>query len=444
LIHQDIANGAGVAVIDPHGDLVNRILGSIPENRIGDVVLFDPTDEDFSVGFNILAAHSDVEKTLLASDLVSVFRRLSSSWGDQLNSVLNNAILAFLESDRGGTLSDLQRFLIDASYRNEFLESVHDPDIVYYWRKAFPQLGGNKSIGSVLTRLNEFLIPKPIRYMVSQRENKVDLNQVMDQGKILLARLSKGLIGDKNAFLLGSLLVSKFQQLAMSRQRVAAENRRDFWLYLDEFQNFITPSMAEILTGTRKYHLGLVLAHHYLSQLREDSDVASAVMTNPYTRVCFRVGSDDARKLADTFASFDADDLQNLRRGEAVVRVERRDQDFNLTVPLPPLPGKDALAVQARVIEASRIKYGTPRTEIEADRSWTAERGVHSPKGAKSATTALDAKSTQLSETKQPSPPSSTGLDSDPEEQAHQSLKRKIGSAAEALGFQPRRRRRQS
>jgi hypothetical protein len=367
LIQQDIANGEGVAVLDPHGDLVDRVLGIIPPHRIKDVVLLDPTDEQFSIGFNILSGHSDFEKNLLASDLVSIFRRLSTSWGDQLNSVLNNAILAFLESSEGGTLADLRRFLLDAEFRNRFLETVRDPDIVFYWRKAFPQLGGNKSIGPVLTRLDTFLSPKPIRYMVSQPTNRLDFADILDTGKIFLAKLPQGQIGKENSFLLGSLLVSKFHQLAMSRQRMSQELRRDFWCYIDEFHYFITPSMAEILQGARKYRLGLILAHHDLQQLQRDPDVASAVMSHPYTRISFRVGDADARMLEKGFASFEARDLQNLEIGEAICRIERSDFDFNLNVPLPEeVDPAQASETRQRVITASREKYATPRAKIEA------------------------------------------------------------------------------
>ena len=265
LIRQDIENGEGVAVLDPHGDLINRILGIIPESRINDVVLVDPSDSEYPVGFNILSAHSELEKNLLASDLVAVFERLSTSWGDQMNSVFQNAILAFLESDRRGTIADLRRFLIETPFRNEFLKSVKDPEIVYYWQKSFPHLSGNKSIGSILTRLDTFLAQKPIRHMVSQPENRLDFAHIMDTGKIFLARLPKGLFGNENSYLLGTLLVSKFQQIAMSRQAQQVAARRDFWLYIDEFANFITPSMAEILAEARKYRIGLTLAHHELS-----------------------------------------------------------------------------------------------------------------------------------------------------------------------------------
>jgi len=368
LIKQDIENGEGVAVLDPHGDLVERILGTIPPSRIDDVVLLDPTDEEYAIGFNILSAHSDFERNLLASDLVSIFKRLSTSWGDQMGSVLNNAILAFLESAEGGTLADLRHFLLDTSFRNAFLKTVRDPEICYYWQKAFPQLGGNKSIGPILTRLETFLSPKPIRYMVSQKNNRLDFGNILDTGKIFLAKLPQGQIGKENSFLLGSLLVSKFQQLAMSRQRLAQKDRRDAWLYIDEFHYFITPSMSEILTGARKYRLGLVLAHHELHQLQRDSEVASAVLSHPYTRIVFRVGDSDARELEKGFSTFEARDLQNLPIGEAVCRIERSDFDFNLKVLLPEeIDPEQAAETRAKVITASREKYATPRSVIEAE-----------------------------------------------------------------------------
>jgi len=197
LIRQDIENGEGVAVLDPHGDLIDRICGIIPPERIEDVVLVDPSDDQYSVGFNILSAHSDLEKNLLASDLVSVFQRLSTSWGDQMNSVLQNAILAFLESTRGGTIVDLQRFLIEPAFRNEFLKSVQDSQVVYYWQKSFPHLSGNKSVGSILTRLDAFLSKKPIRHMVSQPENRLDFANITDSGKIFWPNCQKGCWGKK-------------------------------------------------------------------------------------------------------------------------------------------------------------------------------------------------------------------------------------------------------
>ena len=367
LIRQDIADGHGVAVLDPHGDLIEKLLGVIPADRTEDVVLLDPSDEEYSIGFNILSAHSDLEKTLLASDLVSVFERLSTSWGDQMSSVLRNGILAFLESDQGGTLADLRRFLLDTAYRNEFLKTVRDPEVGYYWQKAFAQLTGNKSIGPIMTRLDTFLSPKPIRFMVSQKVNRLDFAEIMDSGKILLAKLPQGQIGRENAYLLGSLIVAKFQQAAMSRQRMNESDRRFFSLYLDEFHHFITPSMAEILSGARKYRVGLVLAHQELRQLERDPEVASAVLSNPYTRIVFRVGDADAKKLAEGFSAFGTEDIQGLGVGEAICRVERSDFDFNLSVSLPDEPdAAEESRTRERVIDASRKAFATPRAEVEA------------------------------------------------------------------------------
>jgi hypothetical protein len=365
LIRQDIANGDGLAVLDPHGDLIDQILGIIPEERIDDVVLVNPSDVEFPIGFNILQAHSEVEKNLLASDLVSVFRRLATSWGDQMDTVLQNAILVFLESRQGGTLADLRRFLLEPSFRNEFLKTVQDPELIYYWQKVFTQLGGGKSIGSVLTRLQDFFSRKPLRNMVSQRENKLDFADMMDTGKIFLAKLSEGLCGAENSYLLGTLLVSKFQQLAMSRQSQAASERRDFWLYVDEFDHFISPSMSEILKGARKYRLGLTLGHQELHQLQSEPKVASAVMTQPCTRIVFRVGDDDAKKLGEGFSLFDAQSLKTLEKFHAIVRVERNDFDFNLALRKPELSDFSEARKEA-VIAASRARYATPRAEVEA------------------------------------------------------------------------------
>ncbi len=367
LIRQDLEAGTGFAVLDPHGDLIDAVLRSLPEDRIADVVLLDPADEEYSVGFNILSAHSDAEKTLLASDLVSVFQRLSTSWGDQMGSVFGNAVRAFLESRTPGTLGDLRMFLLDAEFRRQFLESVDDPDLLFYWERAFPQLGGNKSVGPILTRLETFLAPKSIRHMVSQKANRLDFAEITGSGKVLLARLSQGLMGRENSYLLGSLLVAKFQQAAMARQHVPEKSRRLFTLYVDEFQNFITPSMAEILSGARKYRLSLVLAHQELAQLGRNEAVGSAVLANAGTRVVFRVGDSDARELSKGFAHFEAEALQSLGTGQAIARIERSDHDFNLSVEFDPGNLPDAEGRRQAAIASSRSLYATPRAEIEAE-----------------------------------------------------------------------------
>lgn len=368
LICQDIYQGNGVAVLDPHGDLVDKVLSYVPPERYRDVILFDPSDEVYPVGFNILSAHSNLEKNLLSSDLVGVFQRLSTSWGDQMTSVLGNAILAFLESSKGGTLADLRRFLAEAPFRKEFLGTVTDSEVLYYWQHEFPLLKSTNSVAPLLTRLNSFLRPKAVRYVVAQRENRLDFGSIMDEGKILLCPLPQGLIGEENAHLLGALLVAKIHQLAISRQEQQAGSRKPFFLYLDEFQHFATPTMATILSGVRKYNLGLVLAHHELRQIQRSDDLASAVMSHPYTRICFRVGDEDARKLASGFSYFEAGDLQNLGTGEAIARIERADFDFNLKTVMPPeVESEDASERKEYLRYLTRRQYGRPREEVEQE-----------------------------------------------------------------------------
>ncbi len=365
MIVQDLRSGEGLAVLDPHGDLIDQVLGYVPEERIKDVILLDPSDEEHPVGFNILSAHSSIEQNLLASDLVAVFRRLSTSWGDQMTSVLGNAVLAFLESEQGGTLADLRRFLVEPDFRRNFLVTVRDPEVVYYWTKEFPLLAG-KPQAPLLTRLDTFLRPKLIRRMVAQKTNRLDIARIMNDGKIVLAKLAQGAIGEENAHLLGTFLVSSFHRSALSRQAMKETERRPFYLYVDEFHHFATPSMAAVLSGARKYRLGLVLAHQDLRQLG-DTEVASAVLANPAARICFRVGDADARKLAEGLSFFEAKDLQNLGVGEAIIRVERGDQDFNLrTLPLPALNPATAAAIRDRVITQSRQTYASRRDDVDA------------------------------------------------------------------------------
>jgi hypothetical protein len=438
-------------ILDPHGDLVEKILGIIPPERIKDVVLVDPADEEFAIGFNIVSAQNDHEKTLLASDLVSVFQRLSTSWGDQMQSVFQNAILAFLNSSKGGTLADLRRFLVEPAFRQDFLKTVSDPNILYYWQKGFAHLSGNKSIGPILTRLEMFLSQRPIAHMVSQPENRLDFGDIMDSGKIFLAKLPEGLLGKENSYLLGAVLVSKFQQLVMARQAKKIAARRDFWIYIDEFANFITPSMAEILSGARKYRIGLTLAHHELHQLQRSPDVASAVMTHPYTRIVFRVGDDDARKLAEGFSSFEADDLKNLETGQAICRVERSNFDFNLLVPLPELPSDEEMEQrQKEVIAASRAAYGTPRSQVEAmlRDAWEVGTQVPSPIKPKSALMEQQLVPPSFRETpakapvlKASEPPNDTEIPKDVDEgtsndeSEHESIKKKIRDQAETWDY---------
>lgn len=363
LISQDIANNFGVVLFDPHGDLIDDVIAHIPKHRRDDVVLIDPSDQEYSIGLNILQAHSDIEKEVLSSDLVASFRKHATSWGDQINSVLGNAILAILEHSHGGSLQDLRRFLLETDFRNNWLSEIDNSYITYYWQKEYPLLK-TSSIGSILTRLDTFLRSKNIRDMVSQRKG-LDFEELFKTNKIILLKLSQGLIGKENSYLLGSLFLSKIHQAILQRQQ--SSNRSPVFLYLDEFQNFITPSIKEMLSGIRKYKVGLTISHQDLHQLQyEDGELLNSVLGNISNRIVFRVGEPDAKKLQDGFSHFTFSDFQNLGRGEAIVRIEQPQYDCSLdTFALTSISEKEKIDAIEFVQHHSRKLYGTKRSEIE-------------------------------------------------------------------------------
>jgi hypothetical protein len=332
LIMQDIENGVGCCVLDPHGDLIEGILRNAPKERIRDIVLIDPSDSNYPLPLNILFASTDHERELLASDLVALFKRFSTSWGDQLHSILANAIMVFLYNAMPGHLGDLRKFLIDKKYRDIYLKTCTEPELVYYWTSEYPLLK-TSSIGSIITRLDSFLRPRLIRNMVCQ-DASLEFPKLIESGKILLVKLSQGLIGEENSHLLGALIVSKLQQSAMARQQQGTASRKPYFCYIDEFHHFIIPSMSVILSGARKFNFGLVLAHQDMQQVTNvDAGVAGSLLSNASTRVCFRLGDTDAKRMGDGFTHFTADDLQNLLVGQAIVRSQTNDEDCNIEVP---------------------------------------------------------------------------------------------------------------
>jgi hypothetical protein len=320
-------------------------------------------------------------------------------------------------------------------------------------------LGGNKSLGPLMTRLETFLGPKAIRYMVSQKENRLDFGDIMDSGRVFLGKLPQGQIGRENSYLLGSLLMSKFQQQAMSRQAQHKAERRPFWLYVDEFPHFISPSIAEILTGARKYNLGLILAHQELRQLQSEPDVAGAVLSNAGTRIVFRVGDADAKVLAEGFSNFDADALRKLGTSEAICRVERSDFDFNLSVFLPEEKPESIHGATTReqVITSSRSKYATRRAEVqEAERRQfeafaaiaskpAAKEKAPEPERPQPEEVIISPPAVPIPSPELPSPPAevpkATAVNIPPPSDLgrggaqHQSIQQRLKAAAEDLGF---------
>jgi len=310
-------------------------------------------------------------EVILDKPLVGIFRRFSTSWGDQMTSVLGNAVLVLLENP-GSTLLDLREFLVDRQTRERLLAAVDDPYLTSYFRHEF-QLAAGKSVGAILTRLDGFLRSKTVRQIVGAKESRLDLRAVVDRGQIFLARLSQGAIGEENAALLGSLLVSKFHQITMSRQEVKREERRPFFLYADECQEVATASMAQLLSGARKYGLGLVLAHQDLRQLEGKApEVASALLGNAGTRVAFRVGDRDAKALSEGLSFFGPADLMSLRVGEAIARIDNSQGDCNLkTELLPPVAAEVASerreTITARSRERYAVRWEEPRRREPAD-----------------------------------------------------------------------------
>lgn len=362
---QDLTFGNGVAVIDPHGDLIDWLIPHIPPERWDDVVLFDPADEEFAVAFNPLAPGSGRELDLRATDFIAVMKRHTSGWGDQMSSLLGNAVLAFLHSERGGTLPELRRFLVDPAFRAAFLKSVTHGEVLHYWEHE-ASLANRSAVGSIVTRLDELLRYESLLHLLGQRANRLDFADILDSGKIFLARLSKGQIGATNAFLLGSLLVARFHQTAIARQARNPAERPPYFLILDEAAELLTGTVAEILTGARKYGLGLTLAHQHLGQLRPEDGVRGAVLGSCATRVCFRVDGEDARKLADEFAGFGPTDLMNLPDRQAIARLGPRDTACNLETIFVPTPPRTYAEVYPEILARTRARYCTPRSEIRA------------------------------------------------------------------------------
>ncbi|HAZ00603.1 MAG: hypothetical protein A2W90_04945 [Bacteroidetes bacterium GWF2_42_66] len=364
LFLEDVKRGNGCAIFDPHGDTIDELIPHIPENRLEDVILIDPSDNEFAFGFNLLSVKTEVEKIVLSSDLVDAFKRHSTSWGDQMTSVLSNAINTFLNSSQGGTLIELKRFLLESLYRKEFLKTVNDKSIHYYWNNEYVLLK-KVNISPLLTRLDTFLRPRIIRNILAQKEEEgLDFNDVVNGRKILLVKLSQGLIGEENSYLLGTLILSKLYQVGQARQIMSIGDRHPFYIHIDEFYNFLSPSINSILSGARKYGIGLVLAHQELNQIK-DTEIGNSVLSNCNIRICFRLGDFDAKKLESGFSGFDSNDLQNLNIGQAIGRVGKNTDDFSLkTFPISRIPENEN---QNLIIQNTRERYSRRISEIEEE-----------------------------------------------------------------------------
>jgi len=377
MIIQDIQAGRGLAVVDPHGDLVEKVINYVPNERVNDVVYFNPADMDFPIAFNVFEKVDREHQHLVASGLIGIFKKLwADSWGPRLEYVLRNAILALL-SYPDSTLLGVMRLLVDKGYRKRVIDKVTDPVVRSFWvdeYSKYPDRFQSEAIAPIQNKVGQFLSSSVIRNIVGQVKSSFSLREVMDDGKIILMNLAKGRIGEDNSALLGAMLITKIQMAAMSRVDIAEEERRDFYLYVDEFQNFATESFANILSEARKYRLNLIIAHQYIEQL--DDLVRAAVFGNVGTLMCFRIGATDAEEIVKEFEpQFTEEDLVNLAKYDVYMKLMIdgvASQPFSAST-LPPVEGKTDN--KEKIVKVSRERYAAERGAVEDKISRWSEGG---------------------------------------------------------------------
>ncbi len=369
MIIDDIREGRGVAVVDPHGDLTKHVLNFVPEERIQDVVYFNPADGEFPIGFNLLENVEADLKNIVASGLMTVFKKIwPDVWSARMEYIFRNCVLALLEYP-GATFLGIMKLLSDKEYRSKVVENVKDPVIRDFFLNEYERYDPkfrNEAIAPIQNKVGQFLSATTVRNIVGQAHSTIDVRDIMDTAKILLIDLSIGKIGEDNSALLGAMMITKMQLTAMGRTDQPEDERRDFYLYVDEFQNFATDSFAIILSEARKYHLNLILTNQYIAQLGEV--VAAAIFGNIGTMISFRVGATDADSLVKEFEPvFDANDLVNLDNYHIYVKmaIDGVTCPAFSAVTLP--PSKDILGNKDAAIEFSRRTYGRPRDAVEEE-----------------------------------------------------------------------------
>lgn len=375
MILQDLKLGEGAAVVDPHGDLAERVLDYVPSWRVNDVVYFNPADLEHPIAFNPLETvptnHPEfaIQKTLVASGVIAVFKKIwSDSWGPRLEYILRSAVLALLECP-GSTLLGVPRLLADPDFRDRILRRVRDPVVLTFWRDEFASYSDRfraEALAPIQNKVGAFLSSSLIRNIVAQPRSSINFREIMDSGKILILNLSKGRIGEDNASLLGALVITKLQLTAMERARVPEQDRRDFWLYVDEFQTFATEAFGTILSEARKTRLGLVCANQFLGQLPDS--LRDAVLGNVGTLIAFRIGAEDAQVLEPEFEpQFHRSDFVKFRNHQAAAKLTVDGVPglpFSMGTVLPNHPSLHD-GHREKIIRVSRERYGRRREQVE-------------------------------------------------------------------------------
>ncbi len=371
---QDMLEGRGFAFVDPHGDTAEKLLSMVPKERTEDVIYFCPADMDYPMGLNMFEYHSPDQKDFLIQEAINMLYKLydpthSGIIGPRYEHLFRNAALTVMADPNGGSFVDIPKLFRDPQYVKQKLKYVTDQNVLEFWQKEMPQSQRSSEFGEIVSwfvsKFGAFLSNEMMRNIIGQNKSSFNLREIMDEGKILLVNLSRGRTGDLNSKLLGMIFVMKFEAAAMSRADVPEEYRRDFCLYVDEFQNFSTESFADILSQARKYHLNLIVANQFTTQLTEE--VRDAVFGNVGTVVSFRVGTNDAEFLAKQFAPvFDTDDLQFIPNANTVVRMMIGGvpvQPFSMAT-LPPLGNPNPKLADA-LKQLSAAKYGRPKAAVE-------------------------------------------------------------------------------
>ncbi len=378
MIKQDIRAGHGVCVIDPHGDLVDDIIKYIPAERAEDVMYFDPSDTERPMGLNLLEAHTEDQKHFITTSIINLMYKLydpqrTGIIGPRFEHAVRNGMLTVMY-EPGATFIEVVRVLQDQKYVQELLPKVQDPIIRRYWTDQIAQTSDfhkSEVLDYIVSKFGRFVTNKTMRNIIGQSKSAFDFRKVMDEGKILLINLSKGKLGEENSSFLGLVLIPKILVAAMSRQEIPEPDRRDFFLYVDEFQNFATPDFATILSEARKYHLNLTVANQFIGQM--DEEVKNAVFGNVGTLISFRVGVTDASYLQREFQPvFSETDLINIERFHAYMKTIVENE------PIPPFSvdmTKDVKKLRAEanekiaqaIVQLSRLKYGRPKELVEAE-----------------------------------------------------------------------------
>jgi hypothetical protein len=367
LILQDIYAGAGVGVIDPHGDLSHDLLDHIPRNRTDDVVYFNPGDLEHPVGFNLLQNVPPSQRHRIASGIVGAMKNIwHDSWGPRMEYILYAAVAALLDCGNASILG-IPRMLVDPRYRRWVVKQVKDPIVRSFWINEFGRYGPRfmqEAVAPIQNKVGQLLMSPPVRNVLGQVKRKIDPRFMMDRGRIFIANLSKGMLGEDKANLLGSLLVTSFELAAMERVDIPESKRRDFFLYIDEFHNFSTESFISILSEARKYRLCLTLSHQYLDQVRPN--IRQAVFGNAGSLISFRVGERDAKVLAEEFGNgYDPEQFSSLDNFEVLAKClsgGRHAVPFSGRT-LPPLELPDGR--RDVVLRRSREKYAGRRGDVE-------------------------------------------------------------------------------